>query len=249
MQFRRLAAASLVGIAVALAIPMSCEPHQGGAGRQQEPRNQSGSIPTAGNGSQEASPCWYTSPEWWLVFVGIITFVAIWYQAQQTKEAAVATRIAAEAAQKSIKLQELQLIQWLVFQNWTGKITPRQHAENDLNIEFDLVNKTNFPLTLMQVTTRIGAGRSDHYSPHLMAPNVPFTVDFGLSVGADDERSYYNTSFIFGLRGNILFVDVMGVEREQPFGGYVVASGDGVQFHPHSALEQSAAEKEKTKGN
>lgn len=105
MTFRRAAASFVVGMAIILAIPMTCEPHQGGTTEREYPPEQRQGTVSINNetssekkdGAQNETPCWYASPEWALVFVGIATLAAIWYQAVKTKDAAEATRASTEA--------------------------------------------------------------------------------------------------------------------------------------------------------
>jgi hypothetical protein len=103
MEYARVAA-----IVLALAINFSprCEAEQYASPAQQKTTDEGQSSVAVvndigraneANHAQEKSPYWDKAPEWMLVFVGLITFVAVWYQARETKRAAEATQKAAEA--------------------------------------------------------------------------------------------------------------------------------------------------------
>jgi hypothetical protein len=78
----------------------------------------------------------------------IITFVVIGLQS-------IETRRAATAAQASIKLQETAYKQWLELRNWNVVIS---EDEKWLNVSVDLINPTNFPVTLSLVKVTLVMG-------------------------------------------------------------------------------------------
>jgi hypothetical protein len=68
---------------------------------QSQSGNQKAPAPLPRSDTNAASSQWWKSPEWWLFILGIPSLVALLWQAQQTKLAAIATKIAAEAALKN----------------------------------------------------------------------------------------------------------------------------------------------------
>src|SRR5436309_722015 len=58
-------------------------------------------APNTGS-AQNGSPKWYASPEWWLVILGFPTLFFLGWQANETRRAANAARISAEAIERSV---------------------------------------------------------------------------------------------------------------------------------------------------
>jgi len=86
-----------------------------------------------------------------LVFVGIITFGAILYQAIKTREATDAINAQTEAVQSGVKIQRTAMQQWVDIGNWKGAWEfKKDHPK--LNITFDLMNPTGLPLTMTVIS-------------------------------------------------------------------------------------------------
>jgi hypothetical protein len=66
--------------------------------------------------SQEKTPHWYASSEWWLVIVAIPTLILIWYQARETARSAKAAQdgielmMSKERARLRIEMEDLDLV-------------------------------------------------------------------------------------------------------------------------------------------
>ena len=97
MTFRRLAATLVVGLAIILAIPASCESHQVSPAHNESSAEKSDST-------QNGMPCWYAPlqrPEWWQVIVAVIGIAVIAWQAVLTRRSVKIGAVAAEAARVS----------------------------------------------------------------------------------------------------------------------------------------------------
>jgi hypothetical protein len=71
-------------------------------------------VPNKQSANTEVPP-WWESPEWWLCILGVPTLIALFWQAQQTKLAAVATKTAADAAFKNAQAVINAERAWLLF--------------------------------------------------------------------------------------------------------------------------------------
>jgi hypothetical protein len=168
----------------------------------------------------------------------------IGWQSWETRRAAEATKISAQATEDSVRLQEVQLTQWVTFQEWKlprGLITQLELEE--MQVSFEVLNPTNYPLTLVAVTLRIGTATQTSLAGHMLAPHVPYTIEFSLPFTVDDGRMYQTSNFIFSLRGTVEFNDIRAQRQKLPFGGLVHCNiARGVSFVQHSAYVISAEE-------
>jgi len=237
---------------------MTCEPHQSSTGRQQEPQNQrtvainNESTPTEGNGSQKETPCWYASPEWALVVVGIITFVAIWHQAEQTKEAAEATR-------KSVEIQKAAMEQWIDTDDWSaGGHIPDRATEGELHIGFRVRNPTKFKLTLVKITLWLDREERGFttYGKLLLAPDKGIVIDtFRYPVNGPRLDLYRQHRLKFEIGGRVSFIDSFNEPQEQFFGFHCHARPGAygmftpIAFNPPTEEEEENQKKRKRKPN
>src|SRR5664280_1330944 len=84
-----------------------------------------------------------------LLLVGGGTGGVILYQSLQTK-------LATEAMQKSTKLQEVAMRQWVGTGNWRGKMDIARRA---LNVSFEVSNPTKIPLTFESASIIASGGQ------------------------------------------------------------------------------------------
>lgn len=187
------------------------------------------------NEAAESTSEWYTSPEWWLVGVGILTLIAITVQSCATAMAVKATQESAAAARKNI---ELQAVQWVALKDWRGEF--RQPYM--FSVTVDVVNETNFPLTLEGTDFRVGTATFSGTENVTLIPDGKYSVGFIHRMSLEEATAYQNTRTAFGVRGAIRFNGIGG-KRVQPFGGLIAASyRDGISFESRSEYEQSAKE-------
>lgn len=195
-------------------------------------------VVAVNNGSTEAKasdgekkvPKWDASvwANWALVAVGLITFWAIWWQAKKTAEAT-------QAMQRSIALQKAQSEQWLVIQDWSNSRVVSSHGHpTQLLVGCNIVNPTNFPLRLTEYSVRADDQPYTHSIPHLLAPNVPFAIDFTINLTPAADDAYQANFWFFWIHLNIRFTDVLRDNRSQEFTGKLIVYRNGTRFHPHS---------------
>src|ERR1700676_63737 len=96
----------------AIAMQFAGKPYQATT-RDQQTTNAQRSNTTASQNDQKATghadhpdngtPEWYATPEWWLVGVGILTFLTIAYQSRETARAAKAAANSVQAINRQTK--------------------------------------------------------------------------------------------------------------------------------------------------
>lgn len=142
--------------------------------------------------------------------------------------------------QREISLQEVALQQWVIFRNWRARISgPPERRE--LTVDFDVVNPTQFTLTFQQLAVEIGGSNIVRVGSHVMAPEVPYPLDFSVPVGYGDEQLFDNAAFVIRFKGKVKFTDVRGITQFHPFGGQLTCGSQHVHFVPSSTHEDAAA--------
>jgi hypothetical protein len=159
-----------------------------------------------------------------LVVVGIITFVALLWQANETRRAAAATRDSVQANERHFRLLNQQ---WMDFDNWNANVNG-----GVADISFDIINRTKMAVTLTIIRTRYfrrGAGRDwelELAGNDLLIPNRPYqgsAADYDLSDTAVLWQ-YMTSEHHLTLLGQIEFIDAFGQKQVQPFGRWIALS-------------------------
>ncbi len=188
-----------------------------------------------------------------LVLVGVCTLIAIWYQAVQTRKAAV-------ASEKSIGLQERAMEQWVDVTNWrTDDITRADKPENAdgtptkrVRIRADILNKTKFPLTLAKAEITIISNFDGMVVPYIyslprnyfLTPQLPYVVDIRIEVSDGQYRALLDGLLPFRIEGSFSHVGVLGKLLNQPIQGMLVCGISGARFeselpmHPRDPLSK-----------
>ncbi len=104
-----------------------------------------------------------------LVVVALGTGIVISLQSLETRNAA-------QAALKSVRLQEAQYKQWVEIGGWRNLTSDPIPEDTTLTLGFEVRNTTNFPLTLKHLTTRMGATSSGSSKDHLIAPGNAYAA-------------------------------------------------------------------------
>jgi hypothetical protein len=186
-------------------------------------------------------PKWYTPlkrPEVWLVVVGFITCGLIWWQAKKTAEAAKATR-------DSVRLQEKAMAQWIDVTWRTDDITKLDKLENAdgtptkrMRIRADIVNKTNFPLTLTKGEITIISNFDGMVVPYIyslprdyfLTPQLPYVVDIRIEVSDGQYRALLEGLLPLGVEGAFSHSGVLDRLTTQPMKGMLVCGIGGARF-------------------
>jgi hypothetical protein len=100
-----------------------------------------------------------------LVFLALGTGIAVAWQAVKTAEATQAMRA-------GIALQEANFQQWIDVNKWRAA-----SGKDDIEVAFDLVNSTDWPLTPLRTYIRIGNSESLRRHDVVLGPKQPYTID------------------------------------------------------------------------
>jgi hypothetical protein len=157
-------------------------------------------------------------PNWMLVIVGIITCCVIGWQSWETRSAAKASRIAAEAALKSVKLQEAQLTQWVeTTDEWdvrTDHYLPSATG-TVLRISFGIVNPTKWPLALNRVRVRVHEDARDYPIELALGPEEFHRMDFSIPLQGQIFTWFKASYFDAEISLDVWFIDNLKERRVQ----------------------------------
>jgi hypothetical protein len=190
--------------------------------------------------------------EWWLVGVGIaqavalvLTFIAIWHQAEKTAESAKATRESAEATkksaeatEKSVRLQEILQQQWVDIGNWSANAVDFHGQKETLfNIGFDIINPTAVPLILEGGHINIAGERHDFSARNIISPRNSYRVIRTVLLGAEHTALFINNKLVLIINGYVSYVDAFEKPREQPFSRTCRCGPQGATFDNSWSVE------------
>lgn len=130
-----------------------------------------------------------------------------------------------DATQKSVTLQEAAMKQWVVLQNWT--YSKREDADGSklLSINFDIVNPTDWRMTLLTTKLRIKQRESMSRHSVVLAPNTPYRMIIPNLTVTDEKEP--ERGFVFVLFGAVDYLDCFEKQQSQIFGGLVRCAADG----------------------
>ncbi len=169
------------------------------------------------------APIWYGFLRWpygttaWAI---ILTLFAIADQSEQTKKAAAAGQVAAEATRDSIRLQEALNRQWVEITGWRKEgFDPPGTDPPRFTISAEIRNPTQAPVTIRAV--QIG-----------MVGKLPIKYEFNTVLAPRGDsleitcygtveaiaREFYDAgNFILVVQVTVNFIDCFEKERPQPF--------------------------------
>jgi hypothetical protein len=179
---------------------------------------------------------------WWdklyVIFTGLLVIAGlagIWYAYQTLKvlrkqtyairRQAVLTRRSTIATEKSIRLQEIQLAQWIDVvgirtrvNNVQGHV-PAGTTQTPLFITFDIVNPTSMLVTLNWVIMRIdGERQKTRLFNHPLNPSTdPVTIDTSIMLEGNRLEEYKRYSLRFPVIVYIGYTDAFNKPRKQHF--------------------------------
>ncbi len=160
---------------------------------------------------------WEGLGTWALVFVGVATFIAIWKQVTETAKAT-------DAMRRSVSIQEVSLKQWVEISDWQGGEDiwrPDDDARpHHLTFTFNIVNPTDYPVTLNRAEWRIAEQTSDiSFDGVILPPKGAHPTLAWYDLTMEQVESYGDKSKILELDigGIIYFTDVSQNAQSQPF--------------------------------
>ena len=144
-------------------------------------------INTEARTAQNQPPHWYESPEWVLVIVGCITFAVIGWQSVETRRAANANYLAAEATQRSVEALVNSERAWVLVDIAPIRDFPAYPNRLEILWVFPSINnhgRTPARLTRVELTTRLMLeGEALPPTPDYTGPGFDERVDLVLPQG------------------------------------------------------------------
>ena len=189
----------------------------------------------------------------WGIRLAYKTLKTVERQTTATETAAKSAEEAAKATEKSVRLQEVQLRQWVDIENWRATPWIPEGGTLSLHIQFDVVNPTNLPLMLNSVFIMLGAhGEREQGGKigqkNLIPPQKGHPVVTLVRITEEQALKWEDLKeLVFMVNGYVEFEDVLENLRNQPFSGLIACSKKaGVRFIPPygSGLYLADAEKE-----
>lgn len=149
-----------------------------------------------------------------------------------------------------LALQEAAMKQWLVLQNWRNERHVNPEGESVLSITFDIVNATNWPLTLIATAFQIHTRnrQRDITTNHFitLAPKEAHSVVISrLSL---DDKDYLEggRGATYMLYGFANYLDCFEKEQEMTFSGLAWCHKSGTNFRPQWAPNHPYRKEQRT---
>jgi hypothetical protein len=169
---------------------------------------------------------------WCLVLIGWLgvwaagaTFAVIGWQAIETRKAAVATQISAEAMRDSVRLQKILGRQWVVLENWSlSREMSHDGWAKSAILSFNVINATDAPLRLKRIEMFVMHGTEGPKPNVLLAPKKPYYASFVIRLSESEIAEYEKTSLRLGFHGQVIFIDKFG-DRQSYYWGVVCRGG------------------------
>jgi hypothetical protein len=163
-----------------------------------------------------------------LLWVGIAqtlaligTLLAVWNQSKETSGST-------KAMEKSVKLQEVAMRPWVIFDNWEShpsNFFPKD-TEGTVTVCFDLYNPTKLKLTLKRVSMKaLEQGRDFTLSQVLAPEDDPYTVEFTLALRGERLQRFRKDDLVVVITGYVEFEDVFGDRQPPQSFGYMFICG------------------------
>lgn len=171
-----------------------------------------------------------TWPEGIATWALILTLAAIVWQAIESGNATRAMR-------ESTDMQAIGFVQWIDLKNWRSDYpTPIAEGGFKIGIFFDIVNATEFPMTLEMVSIGVGSTRFDSNVRTFLSPDAKHAIEYPLRATQKMVDDYLERTLLIPIRGEIAFADVRNQWQTQPFGGLVLCSNDGTEFRSEAMM-------------
>lgn len=132
----------------------------------------------------------------------------------------LAVRRQAQIMERTLRLQEATFTQWVVLENWMA-----DEIGVGIDIQFDIMNPTNFPLTIDGVVIEIGAGKNrqtinDTVMPDkMLAPHIPYRISATYEVSEDRITAYREGAYPVAIDCQIVCRTVMNQKQGQHISG------------------------------
>jgi hypothetical protein len=181
-----------------------------------------------------------TLPNTTLCLIGIAGVIAAFFTLKVIKKQT-------ETTQRSVLLQETAMQQWVIIQNWTtqySKWLPKDGIRN-LDVNFDTVNPTPWPLTILIIKMRIEKAEKAFLESRniFLAPKEAYTSKFiNVPLDEDQQKKYSNAGIELVVFGCVSY-EGFGA-KPRIFSGVLHCSTTGATFEMKDLSGNPYREKE-----
>lgn len=142
------------------------------------------------------------------------------------------------ATEKSVKLQEVAMRQWVSIENWNGQIVTRE-GKRLLEFKFDIVNRTKSPLRLEFITTNAHGCATQQRADHVLGPEKEFSVTRVTGPLSEEQQSKLRIT----IAGAVTYEDVFEERRTQRFNATCSwSTHSGFFFYQYEGTQESGSE-------
>ena len=148
--------------------------------------------------------------------------------------------------ERQTNLQEIAYTQWIVVKNWRSEMmnepNPMRYPDGSpvqrLRIRLEIVNESQFPLTLSDSIIAFKGRRSDEigtlkfYAPQNfpLFPNVPYIVDVPIILNNEEAATFEGGYFFIRIEGNFTYIGVLKKTENYPLHGLLWCGKSGTKF-------------------
>jgi hypothetical protein len=158
--------------------------------------------------------------------------------AEQTE----ATKRAAEAAERSIALQETVQQQWIEIGGWRRQGgSSREENPPHFTIAAELTNPTNIPLNIKVISMATKGAVITRTIGNMLAPGASITMDYPIILNQDQTILYQSHRLVLAVTGYVEYVDAFGKGKKQSFNQWCVCGRQNYfQSRPMEISDQSS---------
>jgi hypothetical protein len=157
--------------------------------------------------------------------------------ASAMEKAIVPIALSAESAEKSIRLQEAALRQWIETDNWKSeKAQVLANRNVSLMITFEIANRTKMPMTLKTVYMSANGEALSSGILYLLAPNKTYPIKLPIMLRGDKAEAWRQDKLTFAITGSVAYTDAFDSLREDHFGCMCLCGLSGTVFSAYPGI-------------
>jgi hypothetical protein len=156
-----------------------------------------------------------------LVVVGFVTAVFIGWQSWETRKAAKAAHISADATEKSVRLQETASRQWVNLDELRAGAQPpfvSGMTQVTLVFTFNVTNPTKMPLTVEWLIVRVNGESLTKALHHFLPPDDVYPVKIPVTIRNKQVEEYGAYKLVLSFIATVGYTDAFERPQRQPFG-------------------------------
>ena len=187
-------------------------------------------------------PSWietFTWPEGVTAWALLLTLLVLAWQSTET-------RAAAQASLKQSEIQAAGLKHWIVVKNWRSELIDEKDSPRfsdmsrriQIRIRFDLVNESNFPLTLLESTVTFTSNIAGQVlsttwqapKNYPLYPNVPLIAIVPVDINDTQLKDFSEGYVIFRIKGGFEHIGMLKEREIHPLQGILLCGESETVF-------------------